>query len=112
VQLARFGRREPALRDARAALSIDDSAQTIYQVACIYALLSQKNPADRHDAIRFLAQAFRKDASWLAISRGDPDIASIRGQPEYSELVQACEKVFRAGEKPSRSDTLTKPSGM
>jgi tetratricopeptide (TPR) repeat protein len=110
VQLARFGRREPALRDAQAALAINESAQTIYQVACIYSLLSEKNHADAREALHFLAQAFRKDGSWVAISRGDPDIASIRGQPEYSELVQACEKVFRAGDKASRSDALTKPS--
>jgi tetratricopeptide (TPR) repeat protein len=109
VQLARFGRREPALRDAHAALAIDNSAQTIYQVACIYALLSRQNPSDRREALRFLAQAFRKDGSWLAISRRDPDIAPIRGQQEYSELVQACETVFRVGERSSRSGALTKP---
>jgi serine/threonine protein kinase len=97
VQLARFGRREPALRDAKAALAIDDSAQTIYQVACIYSLLSQKNNADVPEALRFLARAFRKDASWLAISRSDPDIAPIRNKPEFQELLAACEKVFRAG---------------
>jgi tetratricopeptide (TPR) repeat protein len=97
VQLARFGRREPALRDAHAALAINDSAQTIYQVACVYSLLSPTNNADRRDAFRLLAQAFRKDASWLAISRSDPDMAPIRGQPEFQELLKACEKVFRAG---------------
>jgi tetratricopeptide (TPR) repeat protein len=97
VQLARFGRREPALRDAQAALAINDSAQTLYQVACIYSLLSQKNHVDAREALRFLAQAFRKDASWLAISRSDPDMVPIRGQPEFQELLGACEKVFRAG---------------
>jgi tetratricopeptide (TPR) repeat protein len=97
VQLARFGRREPALRDAQAALAINDSAQTIYQVACIYSLLSLKNHANARDALRFLAQAFRKDVSWLAISRNDSDLAPIRGQPEFQELLGACEKVFRTG---------------
>jgi hypothetical protein len=111
VQLARFGRREPALRDARAALSIDDSAQTIYQVACIYSLLAQKDNGDAREAIRLLAQAFRKDGLWLAIARKDPDMAPIRNQPEFQELLLTCEKLFRAGIKTVRSDFQAKPSG-
>jgi hypothetical protein len=99
VQLARFGRREDALRDAQAALAIDSSAQTIYQVACIYALLSKKESADSGKALQFLAQAFRKDESWLAIARVDPDIAPIRPRPEFQKLLQAFQVVARAGQK-------------
>jgi serine/threonine protein kinase len=111
VQLARFGRREPALRDARAALSIDDSAQTIYQVACIYSLLSQKDNGDAREAIRLLAQAFRKDGLWLEIARKDPDMAPIRNQPDFQGLLEACEKLIRAGTKPSGGDFQRRPPG-
>ena len=98
VQLARFGRREAALRDAHTALAVDSGAQTIYQVACIYALLSRKEPADCREALQLLAQAFRKDESWLAMAREDPDIAAIRSRPEFQKLLQAFQVVIRAGQ--------------
>jgi tetratricopeptide (TPR) repeat protein len=99
VQLARFGRRHAAIRDAHAALALDDKALTVYQTACIYALVSRTEPADRREALRLLAQAIRKDTSWMATARKDPDLAPIRDQPAFQELLRAFQVVLRAGEK-------------
>jgi tetratricopeptide (TPR) repeat protein len=95
VLLARLGRRDPALRDARAARGLDDRATTVYQAACVYALTSKEEPADRHEALRLLAEAVRKDGAWLAVARRDPDLDPIRGQPDFQGLLQALEVVLR-----------------
>jgi tetratricopeptide (TPR) repeat protein len=98
VLLARRGRRDDAVRDARAALALDDGALTAYQAACVFALTSHEHPADRAEALRLLAQAVRKDGSWLAVSRQDPDLNRIRDQPRFRALVQSLEVVVGAGD--------------
>jgi tetratricopeptide (TPR) repeat protein len=113
VYYARLGRREPALADARVALALGDqalSAQdqafTIYQVAGIYALTSRQQPEDRREALRLLAIALRKDASWLGVLPDDHDFDPIRDRPEFHELLRAMAVVDRvtasAREAPDR----------
>jgi serine/threonine protein kinase/regulator of sirC expression with transglutaminase-like and TPR domain len=96
VYHARLGRREAALADARAALALGDLAPTaqeqaftIYQVAGIYALTSRQQPGDRREALRLLALALRKDASWLRVLPDDHDFDPIRDLPECRELLRA-----------------------
>ena len=85
VQLARFGRRDAALRDAQNALTLDNSALTDYQVACIHALLAKQEPARARDALRFLVRS-ASQRRILAFDRPqgprpglDPEPAGIRG---------------------------------
>ena len=54
VLLARLDRRALARHDAQAALALDHSAATAYQVAGIYALLWQQQPADLDRAIALI----------------------------------------------------------
>ena len=88
VLLARRGRRDEALRDAREAERIDPRPEVLYQVAGIYALTGEKHPADRREAFRLLAAALRQGYGFdlLAI---DPDLRPIRGDPEYRRLLEA-----------------------
>ena len=95
VQLARFGRRDEAVRDARAALALEQGALTLYQVACIYSLVSKQDPASRREAICVLAEWIRKDGSWLAVARTDHDLDLIRELPAFRDLVKAAEVVSR-----------------
>jgi tetratricopeptide (TPR) repeat protein len=97
VLLARLGRRDAALRDAQIALRLDDRALTVYQAACAYALTSKQEPADRPEAMRLLAEAVRKDGSWLAVARQDRDLDPIRGHPAFRDLLQALDVVLSAG---------------
>jgi eukaryotic-like serine/threonine-protein kinase len=60
VLLARLGRREAARQDAEKALSIDRSAPIVFQVAGIYALLSQQQSDDRFHCLALLATALRQ----------------------------------------------------
>jgi tetratricopeptide (TPR) repeat protein len=96
VYHARLGRREAALADARSALALGEGAPTtqeqaftIYQVAGIYALTSRQQPRDRREALRLLAIALRKDASWQRVLPDDHDFDPIRDQPEFHELLRA-----------------------
>jgi serine/threonine protein kinase/regulator of sirC expression with transglutaminase-like and TPR domain len=97
VLRARLGRRDAALHDARAALGLDHGATTVYQAACVYALTSKQEPADRPEALRLLAEAVRKEGAWLAVARRDPDLEPIRGHPGFRDLLQALEVVLGAG---------------
>jgi eukaryotic-like serine/threonine-protein kinase len=95
VLLARLGRRDAALRDARAVLALDSAPLTIYQVACIFALTSRTEPADCAEALRLVADAVRKDGSWLEIARKDPDLDPIRDRADFGDLLKALEVVVR-----------------
>ena len=53
ILLARLGRREKAHKDAETSLSLDDSAETLFQAARTFALTSDKEPADTARAAPF-----------------------------------------------------------
>jgi serine/threonine protein kinase/Tfp pilus assembly protein PilF len=55
VLLARLGKHEEALRDARAAERLDAQPANLYRVAGIYALASRDKPELRQEAFRLLA---------------------------------------------------------
>ncbi len=97
VLLARQGRRDAAIADAKAAIALNDRAEVVYQAACIHALLSKQEPALRAEALRLVAEAVRKDAIWLETARTDPDLGAIREWPEFQRLLRALEVVVRPG---------------
>ena len=108
VYHARLGHRDAALSDARAALALadqalttQDQAFTIYQVAGIHALTSRQEPDDRREALRLLAIALRKDASWLRALPDDHDFDPIRDRPEFRDLLRAMTLIDQAS-TPSR----------
>jgi tetratricopeptide (TPR) repeat protein len=103
VYHARLGHRNPALADARAALSLSEQAGTIYQVAGIYALTSQQEPGDRREALRLIAIALRKDPSWLKVVPRDPELDPIRDRTEFRDLVRSLTLVSQAG-APDQAD--------
>ncbi len=100
VVRARLGRREAALEDARACLARDGSPRTRYQVACIYALTSRQEPADRRNALELLATALRQGygANLLAT---DTDLDPLRELPEFQRLAAAA-ALLQAAAPPRR----------
>jgi hypothetical protein len=70
---------------------------TVYQAACILALTSKTEPADCPEALRLVAEAVRKDGSWLAVARKDSDLDPLRDHPEFRDLLQSLDVVLRAG---------------
>jgi hypothetical protein len=72
------GQREKA---AAAAARREDSSAGTYNLACYHALAGQ-----RADAIRYLRKAVDLGHADMAI-RDDPDFASLRGDPEFEEII-------------------------
>jgi tetratricopeptide (TPR) repeat protein len=102
VLLARLGRRDEALRDAREAERLDPRPEVLYQAAGVYALTGQKSPADRREAYRLLAAALRQGYGFDLIEI-DPDLRPIHGEPEYRRLLEAARTLQpQAGAKSRR----------
>lgn len=87
VLLARLGKRDAALRDARDALLADLHAPNQYQVGCIYALTSKDHPADRDEAFRLLWAALRTGFG-RDIYKTDADLDPIRNDPAFARLIE------------------------
>jgi tetratricopeptide (TPR) repeat protein len=97
VLLARLGKRDTALADAAAVLKANPPPLIRYQVAGIFALTSETHPADRAEALRLLASAFR-DNEGLSYVPTDPDLDPIRDDPDFRKLVDAARTLEAAAE--------------
>ena len=88
VVLARAGRRDEAIRDAKDALLRDTKPPNLYQVGCIYALTSKGHPEDQREAVRLLWSAL-KTGFGLDLVDTDPDLDLVRKHPEFQRLVRS-----------------------
>jgi tetratricopeptide (TPR) repeat protein len=91
VLLARAGQREAAIRDAEEALLRDTRGPNLYQVACIYALTSRQEPADRVKALELLRAGLRTGFG-LDLVDTDADLDPIRKDPAFGPIVAAARK--------------------
>jgi len=97
VLLARLGRRRDAIRDAEESRNRDVSGDTTYRVACIYALTSKAEPADRPRALRMLAAALNQGSRWLEIARTDRDLDALRDWRQFRDLIKTFADQGRPG---------------
>ncbi|HEX4610708.1 MAG TPA: protein kinase, partial [Urbifossiella sp.] len=94
VLLARQGKREAAVRDAKDALLLDTRPPNVYQVACIYALTSKDQPDDRREALALMWSALRTGFG-LDIVDADTDLDALRPDPEFRRLVEKAGELAR-----------------
>ncbi|MCI0700905.1 MAG: protein kinase [Planctomycetia bacterium] len=87
VLLARAGKRDEALRDAKEALLRDTRAPNLYQVGCIYALTAKTHPDDKLEALKLL-WAGLKTGFALDIVDTDTDLAALRNDADFNEIVK------------------------
>jgi tetratricopeptide (TPR) repeat protein len=98
VLLARQGKREAALRDAREALLRDTLPPNLYQVGCIYALTSKTNPEDKPEAFRLLFAALRTGFG-LDLVGTDHDLDPLRKDEEFDRLVNGARAFYEASRR-------------
>ena len=103
VLLARLGRREDAIKDARLALSQNATAKQLFQVACIYSLSSKSHPADAHVALSLIDRAITLEPKWLQTAISDPDLESIRSMPEFAAIVRSARQRWERNQKAKES---------
>jgi tetratricopeptide (TPR) repeat protein len=92
VLLARLGQREAAHKDAVECLARDNKPMTMYQLAGIYALTSQKNADDRQQAFRLLSVSLQKGIGFDFLET-DKDLDPIRKSPEFQKLIDAARAI-------------------
>lgn len=88
VELARRGKRDRALSDAREALLRDTRPANLYQVGCIYALTSTSHPEDKKEAFHLIWSALKNGFGFDLIET-DSDLDSLRKDPEFAKMVAA-----------------------
>jgi len=74
-----------------------DSPMTNYNLACVHARMNH-----REDALYYLEQSARVGMTDAAHMEADPNLANLRGEPRYRELVAS----LRAGQRPPGSPPL------
>jgi tetratricopeptide (TPR) repeat protein len=88
VLLARDGRRDEAIRDAKDALLRNTDPSNLFQVGCIYALTSKSHPEDRVEALRLLSGALQRGFGRQYLDT-DHDLDPLRDDAEFKRLVAA-----------------------
>ena len=98
VELARRGKRDEALRDAREALLRDTRPANLYQVGCIYALTSKSHAEDKKEAFHLLWSALKTGFGFDMIDT-DADLDPLRKDPEFVKMVAAARAHLAAAKR-------------
>ncbi|HEY2910069.1 MAG TPA: protein kinase, partial [Gemmataceae bacterium] len=85
--LSRMGQREAAHHSADLAGQLSGDQNVTYRRACVYAMTSQKNEADRKTALDLLKKAFRAGFQDARKFETDRDLDSLRDLPEFQALL-------------------------
>ena len=89
VVLARLGRMEAAIRDAEQALQRHPSALTTLQIACIFALVGDRDDTVRDRALALVGRSLRAAPKLYAIAAVDPDLTTLRDDERFKQLLAA-----------------------
>jgi eukaryotic-like serine/threonine-protein kinase len=102
ILLARQGERAKALADAEASLLLDSDPPTLYQVACIYSVLSMHDKAYQVRALSLLSGALRTGFALEWIDK-DSDMDPLRKLPAFVKAVAAARELAgKPSNPPSR----------
>ena len=100
VYLARAGKVDEALAEAKRILALSDTPFTQYRVGCVYALASAERPALAADAFRQISRALQYGEGH-AYLEADTDLAALRDRPAFEPLLRYV-KHLRSLQGPSK----------
>ncbi len=86
VYLARLGRGEEAIAEARKCLAGTPHASAYYQAACVFALVSKSDPKHKEEAVRLVAASLLRGFGHDYLLT-DTDIDPLRGDDRLKKLV-------------------------
>lgn len=93
---ARRQQEKPALKDAARALQQDQSAETFYRVAGIYAQLGSIDDGHLETAISLVAKAAMQNPLLVQrMAKSDPDIEPIKENPQFQELMRSISRLSK-----------------
>ena len=92
VLLARQGKRAQALADAEESLLLDSGPPTLYQVACIYSVLSVEDKSYQVRALSLLSGALRAGFA-PEYTYNDPDMDPLRALPAFAKALAAAKEL-------------------
>jgi tetratricopeptide (TPR) repeat protein len=102
---ARSGNWSEATTEIERVLAIRRDGKTVFQAACVYALLAgneiegfdqNQQDAAAARAIALVGEAITRDPNWLNIAKADRDLASIRDKKEFQSITRAAYTLQRA----------------
>jgi len=86
VLLARLGRGEEAIAEARKCLDATTQPSTLYQIGCVFAIVSEKEPKYRPEAVQLVAKALIRGFGYEHVL-DDRDLDPLRKEPLFVRLV-------------------------
>jgi serine/threonine protein kinase/Flp pilus assembly protein TadD len=95
VVLAKLGRRAEAHKAAATARALSDEPLVAFTLGCVYALTGKAEPKDLDPALAFLRQAFKDGHRSLPDYEHDPDLAALRGRPDFAAFLTAARELSR-----------------
>lgn len=107
VLYARGGQDDAARSDAAKVLEQSPNPVTVYQVACVFALLSQRTTADAETALRHLSEAMRIEPQLYAMAEQDSDLNPVRSQATFHNLLTACRSLLNPAADISQTEGLS-----
>ena len=90
VYAARLGKTEEALTSLKKCLTLPLHSSLKYRVACVYAILSEKNPEYRQDSLHWLADALKHGWGYEYL-KGDQDLNLLRNQEDFKKFLKLAE---------------------
>ncbi len=96
VLLARVGRTDEAIAEARRCISSAPHPSAYYQAGCVFAVVSAKDPRFREEGLRLLATALLRGYGYQYLLT-DSDLQSLRGDERFQKLVEGVKVMKELG---------------
>ena len=98
VYLARLGRTDEAVAEARKLLSANPQPLTYYHAGCVLALAARTDPSYRDEAIGLIATALLRGFGHEFLV-GDPDLTALADDERFQKLLVGVKTMKELGGK-------------